>query len=186
MMCNNFGRSRLNRGNGLQKQRSPSTPRRHRQLLGIMAAILVLGVSLLAFGNRLNSQTCTSDEQCQQGQRPNAECVGDILVVKRYVCLGGACRDIEERRENCGAAEASRCRAGAFEQTSRRCDAVRGRCEQHIERELCLESCDCRDNTLYVSSGQCSSTLGCTRVSMKCEHGCTCSPEPKCAEAPAK
>jgi hypothetical protein len=155
----------------------------HRQLFGIMAAILVPVVSVLP--SRVEAQACTSDEQCQQGQRPKTECIGDILIFKRSVCLGGACRDIEERRENCGAAEASRCRGAAFEQTSRRCDAALGRCEQRIERELCLASCECRDNTLYMSTGQCSS-LGCTRVSMKCEHGCVCEPEPKCAEAPAK
>jgi hypothetical protein len=177
MTCNNFARIRLNRGT-----RPPSTSGRHRQLFGFIAAILVL----LASVDRVAAQACTSDEQCQQAQRPAAECVGDILVFKRYVCLGGTCRDIEERRENCGAAESSRCRGAAFEHTSRRCDAVLGRCEQRIERELCLESCDCRDNTLYMSSGQCSPTLGCTRVSMKCEHGCTCSPEPKCLDAPTK
>ena len=178
MTRNNFARIRLNRGT----RRPLSAPARHRQLFGFIAAILVL----LASADRVAAQACTSDEQCQQAQRPAAECVGDILVVKRYVCLDGACRDIEERRENCGAAEASRCRGAAFEQTSRRCDAALGRCEQSIEREVCLTSCDCRDNTLYLSTGQCLPTMGCTRVSMKCEHGCVCEPEPKCAEAPAK
>jgi hypothetical protein len=157
-----------------------------RRLFDGVAAILVLVMSLLPSWDRVAAQTCTTDEQCQRGQRVNAECVGDILVVKRPTCLGGACREIEERRENCGAAESSRCRGGAFEQTSRRCDASLGRCEQRIERDLCLASCDCRDNTLYMSTGQCVSTLGCTRVTMKCEHGCSCEPEPKCLDPPAK
>jgi hypothetical protein len=182
MMHNNLGRTRLTCG----KQRPRSAALRDRQRLGVIAAIIVLVVSVLVSGDRVQAQACTSDEQCQQGQRPAAECVGDILVFKRRVCLGGACREIEDRRENCGTAEASRCRGAAFEQTANRCDAVLGRCEQRIEREVCLPSCDCRDNTLYVSTGQCVSTLGCTRVSMKCERGCTCEPEPKCNDAPVK
>ena len=183
MTRNDFGRSRLivNTGSG----RRPPTPRGSRQLFRMLAVIFVL-VATLAFAHRVGAQTCTTDEQCQKGPGPNAECVGDILVFKRSVCLGGACREVEDRRENCGAAEASRCRGAAFEQTASRCDAVLGRCEQRIERELCLESCDCRDNTVYMSTGKCSQTLGCTRVTMKCEHGCTCSPEPKCLDAPSK
>jgi hypothetical protein len=186
MSGNNFGRSRLIWRSRVEQRWTLPTPRCRRRLFKGVAAILVLVMSLLPSWVRVAAQTCTADEQCQRGQRVNAECVGDILVVKRPTCLGGTCRDIEERRENCGAAESSRCRGGAFEQTSRRCDASLGRCEQRIERDLCLASCDCRDNTLYMSTGQCVSTLGCTRVTMKCEHGCSCEPEPKCLDAPAK
>jgi hypothetical protein len=186
MSCNNFGRSRLIQSSRVERRWTLSTPTYRRRLFSGVAAILVLVMSLVAPRVRVEAQTCTTDEQCQRDQRLNAECVGDILVVKRRTCLGGSCREIEERRENCGAAESSRCRSGAFEQTSRRCDASLGRCEQRTERDLCLASCDCRDNTLYVSTGQCVSTLGCTRVTMKCEHGCACEPEPKCLEAPAK
>jgi hypothetical protein len=183
MMRNNCGRLRLI----LYKRagRRPTTPMGLRQLFGLLAAISV-PIAFLPLAHRVEAQVCTADEQCRTEQGPAAECVGDILVFKRRVCLGGACREIEERRETCGAAEVSRCRGDAFEQTARRCDAVLGRCEQRIERELCLKSCDCRDNTVYMSTGQCSPTLGCTRVTMKCEHGCTCSPEPKCLEAPGK
>jgi hypothetical protein len=179
MTRNTLGRSRL-----MPHQRAGGGPG-HRQLFGPLAVLLVL-VAASPFGHRAVAQECTADEQCRKGQGPAAECVGDLLVVKRSVCLGGTCREIEERRENCGAAEGSRCRGGAFEQTARRCDAVLGRCEQRTEREVCLASCECRENTVYMSTGQCSPALGCTRVTMKCEHGCTCSPEPKCLDAPAK
>lgn len=185
MMCNNSGRSRLKRSKWVEQGQTPSTSRAYHQLIGVIAAGFILVMTLLPLGSRLEAQTCTADEQCQT-QGAGAQCIGDILVIKRNMCLGGTCKEIEQRRENCGAAEASRCRGSAFEQTGRRCDAVQGRCEQRIERDLCLPSCDCRDNTLYMSTGQCMSTLGCTRVTMKCEHGCTCEPDPKCLDAPAK
>jgi hypothetical protein len=182
----NFGRSPLNRNKRTAQRRTLSTPMCHRELLRFMAAILVLVVSLLLPGVPVEAQPCTADEQCRSGLDPNAQCIGDTLVVKRNVCLGGTCREIEERREDCRAQEASRCRGAAFEQTSSRCDALQARCVQIVEREVCMKSCDCRDKTLSVSAGQCLANLGCNRLSMQCEHGCTCTPEPKCLDAPAK
>jgi hypothetical protein len=146
--------------------------------------VTVAGIAM-AWPGPAPAQPCTADSQCSRGYGPQATCIGDTLVVKRSICLGGQCREQEERRETCRSGERSSCNTGVFQRTIARCDALLGRCVERTERDVCEPSCACRGSTMRISTGQCAPSLGCNRVVLKCDGGCTCAPEPKCLDAPA-
>lgn len=125
------------------------------------------------------AQSCTADVQCPNFGRSRAECIGDTLIVRRSVC-SGSCREVEERRENCGGGSAGRCVGGAYERITGRCNSSLGICERRADRELCVPSCACRNNLLVVSTGACSPAIGCHRSVKRCPGGCSCDPEPTC------
>jgi hypothetical protein len=147
-----------------------------RSLHALMLAVVVL-VAPAAI-----ARPCTADSQCLRGFAPEARCSGDTLVVYRSQCIAGQCQTREERRETCRRVERSGCIAGAFERTGRRCDATLARCVTRTDRDLCAKGCACKDKVLHISTGQCTANLGCTRLTLRCEHGCACSPEPKCLD----
>jgi hypothetical protein len=146
------------------------------------AALFAVVLVLLQSGHGpAAAQSCTADSQCQTGGLgANATCVGDTLVVRRSACIGGQCRTMEERRENCRSGERQRCIADMFERTTSRCDPLAGRCVTRTDRLSCAKSCHCKDGTLTISTGQCLPNLGCNRVTLRCDLGCACAPEPRC------
>jgi hypothetical protein len=155
-----------------------------RAVLAVLAVLAGLLVAVPA-----EAQRCTADSQCSRTGLPSyATCSGDTLIVRRSTCVGGMCREMEVSRQNCGSPypDSGRCLGNAFEITSNRCDALQGRCDSRNDRDLCLPSCSCRDNVLRVSTGQCSPNIGCHRAVLQCKSGCTCDPEPRCLDAPAR
>jgi hypothetical protein len=142
-------------------------------LAAVLGLALVLPLPVLA-------QTCTADVQCQSGFSGRGECLGDTLVVRRSVCLGGACRSIEERRESCGGTSLRCAGGGVVERRSGRCDGLQGRCERRTDREICARSCTCVGNRLTVQTGECLAAIGCVRQSRICPGGCACAPVPEC------
>jgi len=143
-------------------------------------------VALAFLATPAGSQPCTADVQCQSGRLSDNLCVGDSLVVKRRVCVGGRCQEREVRRENCRTSGSiDRCIGNVHEQDRGRCDALAGRCVQRLERQLCTKACSCRDKLLIIATGQCAPGIGCQRAIVKCEGECTCSPQPMCLDPAA-
>jgi hypothetical protein len=152
--------------------------------------LLGLGLALLAHGAGASgalAQSCSADVHCQSGLLTNNVCIGDTLVVKRRLCVGGQCQEQEVRREPCRTSGSiDRCVGNVHERDGGSCDALAGRCVQRLERQLCTKFCSCRNKLLIVATGQCVPGLGCSRAILKCEGGCTCTPQPMCLDAPAK
>jgi hypothetical protein len=146
-------------------------------------AIVLIGSCMLAVQAKpVLAQRCTADVQCPGGGRPEAVCLGDLLIVRRSTC-SGTCRSMEVRREFCGAPiVGGRCVGGYFETETRRCNQMLGICERRAERQQCVASCSCRNNVLVVSTGQCSPAIGCHRSVRRCQGGCSCAPEPQCRD----
>lgn len=168
----------------------PAVARRHRQqgpsrcvaISGAMRTIFMMMALLAGFvslPNQAAGQSCTADVQCPNGGRSVASCLGDTLIVRRSVCAG-SCREVEERRENCGGGIGGVCTGGAYERVSGRCNSSLGTCERRADRELCSPSCSCRNGLLSVSTGQCSPAIGCHRAVKRCAGGCSCDPVPRC------
>jgi hypothetical protein len=107
--------------------------------------------------------------------------VGDTLVVKRSVCAG-TCREIEERRQNCGSRTIGSvtCQGNVANRGGGGCNSSLGTCENRNEREVCVPSCACRGKRLVVSTGMCIPGAGCGRTVQLCTNGCSCTPEPRC------
>lgn len=150
---------------------------------------LAWGLTLLvglALTDTARAQPCASDVQCQLPGVSNAMCIGDTLVTRRSICVGGQCQT-QEMRQNCSAGGpiGGTCQGNVFIRSGGGCDGLSGRCGSGIAtREVCQENCSCRGNRLVVSTGQCSPGLGCGRAVVQCKSGCTCSPEPRCLEDP--
>lgn len=136
-----------------------------------------------AFATAAGAEPCSSDSQCNRGFSQEAQCIGDMLIVSRSICVAGQCQRQEVRRESCGGPVRGACIAGAYEYSGSRCDSGLMRCVTRTDRDLCTPYCDCRGKELSVSTGQCTDNLGCTRTRLRCEHGCTCSPTPRCLGA---
>ncbi|KAB2847380.1 MAG: hypothetical protein F9K44_13620 [Hyphomicrobiaceae bacterium] len=150
----------------------------------IEIARLILGAALLSLAlivspDRAFAQSCTADSQCPNGGQSKAECIGDTLVVRRYICAG-LCQERIELRQDCRGPLIGRCVGHAFERVTGRCNATLKTCEQRADRDLCVKSCSCRNNRLYISTDTCSPVSGCNRTVMNCPKGCTCNPEPRC------
>lgn len=144
-------------------------------------ALIVIASPLPPLTGFAFAQSCSADSQCDPAGRPRAECLGDVLVLKRRFCAAGQCQERIERQENCRGGETTRCTGnGFFERSAGRCGASLGVCERRAERDYCRPSCSCRGKRLTVASGQCSDAIGCQRAVVVCPAGCTCSPEPKC------
>jgi hypothetical protein len=154
----------------------PTSSRSHLRF----ATLLFVFCALLASGGAL-AQTCSSDGQCPNGGRSSATCVGDTLVVKRSICAG-SCRDVEERRESCGSRVIGSvtCQGNTAVKTEGGCNALAMRCDNRLDREVCISTCACVKNRLVYSSGICTPGSGCGRVVLQCKGGCTCKPEPTC------
>jgi hypothetical protein len=153
------------------------------QFWWVFSAISAGLLAALAGSAAATAQTCSADSQCQRGGPPTqAMCSGDTVVIRRSLCQGGQCRDVEDRRQNCGAGTSMRCAAGGVERTSSRCDGLLGRCVTRVDLEPCFPSCTCHGKRLTVSSGQCLSNLGCQRSTLVCPKGCACAPTPRCLD----
>jgi hypothetical protein len=128
-----------------------------------------------------SAQTCSADVQCANGGRSFFYCIGETLVVKRSVC-SGTCREIEERRQNCGSRMIGvTCEGNVAVRTGGGCNASLGVCAPpRGDRQPCAPSCVCRGNRLAVASGACTPGVGCARTVQVCRNGCSCSPQPRC------
>jgi hypothetical protein len=159
--------------------------RRWRWIWPLWLALLVLAHVASVPG--AVAQTCTADVQCRSGLLSNNVCVGDTLVVKRRICVGGRCQEQELRREGCRTSGSiDRCVGNVHERDGGRCDALSGRCVQRLERQVCTKSCSCSGKLLIVATGQCAPGIGCNRAILECANGCTCAPRPMCLDPPAK
>lgn len=154
-----------------------------------LARLALIGAAVLAAmvaGTTAYAQRCSTDADCQRtGLRGETRCAGEILVIKQYRCVGGACRHMDTR-QNCDTRAAGRCIGNVFEARTGRCDALLGRCVQRADRAVCIASCTCRENVLTIATEQCSPNIGCHRGTTVCKNGCTCEPEPRCLDAPAE
>ena len=175
---------------GVLKKSVPGVPRpvpsrRHARTWLRWLALAV--VAHVVAASSATAQTCTADVQCRSGLLSNNVCVGDTLVVKRRICVGGRCQEQDVRRETCRTSGSiDRCVGNVHERDGGRCDALSGRCVQRLERQVCTKSCSCRDKLLIVATGHCAPGVGCNRAVLKCEGECTCSPQPLCLDPPAK
>jgi hypothetical protein len=161
-------------------------PGRRRLQICLLRLALVL-LTHVAVVSGTVAQTCTADVQCQSGLLSNNVCIGDTLVVKRRICVGGRCQEQEVRRESCRTSGSiDRCVGNVYERDGGSCDALSGRCVQRLERQVCTKSCICRNRLLIVATGQCAPGIGCNRAILRCEGECTCSPQPMCLDSPAK
>jgi hypothetical protein len=133
------------------------------------------------------AQSCVSDFQCADSAAGYNVCLGDMLIMRRRICVAGQCQEQELGRIDCGAGTgAGTCRGNVFVQGAGRCDALSGRCTAGRTIEIaCAKSCTCRQGTLTISTGVCSPGAGCGRTVMRCKQGCTCDPEPRCLVDPA-
>lgn len=148
----------------------------------LLVVLLVSALALLAAAGAATAQICQRDADCQR-VGGSGRCVGDTLVVTRSNCVAGRCVEREVQRQSCRAPLAGRCTGGAtFVRTVGRCDPLAARCISRTESDVCARTCSCRNRRLAISTGQCMSNLGCNRVVLVCEHGCTCTGEPRCLQ----
>ena len=152
---------------------------RHFQLAALLAVLL--GIAAPA-----QAQRCTADAQCSPYVAGINQCLGDTLILRRSICVGGYCQTTETSRVNCNAAgNAGSCVGNTFVRSGGRCDALSGRCAPGGNSQVtCVKSCSCRGNRLVIATGVCSPGAGCGQAAYQCKTGCTCSPEPRCLEDP--
>lgn len=135
------------------------------------------------------AQSCSSDAQCGPSAGGYNVCLGDTLIMRRRICVGGQCLEQETGRMNCGGGSiGGTCQGNVFVGGGgSRCDALSGRCAQaSAVRQTCTKSCSCVGRTLVISTGICSPGAGCLRTTVRCEIGCTCTGEPRCTQEPTK
>ncbi len=152
--------------------------------------LLVAGL-LLAIGidsRPAAAQMCSSDAQCGPSAGGYNVCLGDTLIMRRRICVGGQCLEQETGRMNCGGGSiGGTCQGNTYVAGGSRCDALSGRCTQGSAiRQTCTKSCSCVGRTLVISTGICSPGAGCVRTTLRCKVGCTCTGEPRCTEEPTK
>lgn len=155
-----------------------------RPVVVVIAGAFWLAAGLMA----AVAQPCAYDGQCQLPGVTNNTCLGDTLITRRRLCVGGQCQD-QETRMSCGGSFGGVCQGNVFVRTGGGCDGLSGRCTSGVaSREVCIQSCACQGHRLVVATGQCSPGLGCGRFVLQCKTGCTCAPEPRCLEdaAPAR
>ena len=130
------------------------------------------------------AQPCTIDSQCGASAGGYNTCLGDTLVQKRRICVGGSCQELETGRINCGPGSGlGTCQGNAFVRSGARCDAAAGRCAQTGSIQItCVKSCSCVGKTLTNSTGTCTAGSGCGRAVLRCKAGCTCDGEPRCTQ----
>jgi hypothetical protein len=145
-------------------------------------APLCAGVAVVLWPGAATAQRCSADVQCPNAGRSTFLCLGDTLIVKRSLCSGGACREVEERRKNCGSRIGGTvtCAGNTAIRVEGGCNSALGTCDTRTDREVCVASCACRKNRLYIATGVCITGSGCARAVIQCKSGCTCSPEPRC------
>ena len=146
----------------------------------LLASAALLAV-LCLWPTAASAQRCSADTQCSNGGRSTFQCIGDTLIVRRSVC-SGSCREIEERRQNCGPRVIGTvtCQGNIATRTEGGCNPALGICDNRLDREVCVPACSCRGKRLTVATGTCVAGAGCARSVVQCENGCTCSPEPRC------
>lgn len=160
---------------------------RFRRLCLLMCLLLaVLSIGALGSSGQAQAQSCTSDSQCGPSAGGYNVCLGDTLIMRRRMCVGGQCMEQETGRMNCGSGSiGGTCEGNTHVSGGNRCDALAGRCAQgNVIRQTCNRSCSCVGRTLVISTGTCSPGTGCVRTTVRCKVGCTCSPEPRCTEDP--
>ena len=133
-----------------------------------------------------HAQPCTTDFQCSPYAGGNNQCLGDTLILRRSICVGGYCQTTESGRMNCNpGGGAGLCQGNTFVRGGGRCDALSGRCATSGNTQIsCVKTCNCRGNTLTISTGICTPGAGCGQAVMQCKKGCTCAPEARCLEDP--
>ena len=153
--------------------------------LAAVAALLGFWLVSAASGPA-HAQSCTADFQCNPTGLGNNICLGDTLIMRRRLCVGGMCQEQETGRINCNVGGGlGTCQGNRFVRSGGRCDALAGRCAQGSTIPItCVRSCSCRGNTLVVSTGTCTPGIGCGQAVVRCKKGCTCSPEARCLEDP--
>jgi len=146
-----------------------------------LLATVLLSAALCLGPTAASAQRCSADSQCPNGGRSTFQCIGDTLIVRRSVC-SGSCREIEERRQNCGPRVIGTvtCQGNIATRTEGGCNPALGTCDNRLDREVCVPACSCRGKRLTVATGTCVTGAGCARSVVQCENGCTCSPEPRC------
>ncbi len=146
-----------------------------------LLAAAALIVTLCLWPAAASAQRCSADSQCANGGRSSFQCIGDTLIVRRSIC-SGTCREIEERRQNCGPRVIGTvtCQGNIATRTEGGCNPALGTCDNRTDREVCVPACSCRGKRLTVATGTCIAGAGCARSVVQCENGCTCSPEPRC------
>ena len=158
----------------------------------VLASVFVVAFGILLLGvsgaDNALAQACSSDAQCGPSAGGYNVCLGDTLIMRRRICVGGQCLEQETGRMNCGGGSiGGTCQGNTYVAGGSRCDAMSGRCAQGSAiRQTCTKSCSCVGRTLVISTGSCSPGLGCIRTSLRCKVGCTCSGEPRCTEEPTK
>jgi hypothetical protein len=146
-----------------------------------LLATVLLSAALCLGPSAASAQSCSADSQCPNAGRSTFQCIGDTLIVRRSVC-SGTCREIEERRQNCGPRVIGTvtCSGNIATRTEGGCNPSLGTCDNRLDREVCVPACSCRGKRLTVATGTCVAGAGCARSVVQCENGCTCSPEPRC------
>ena len=147
-----------------------------------LLGVVLLLVSLCLGSTAASAQSCSADSQCPNAGRSTFQCIGDTLIVRRSI-YSGTCREIEERRQNCGPRVIGTvtCHGDNIAiRTEGGCNPALGTCDNRVDREVCVPACSCRGKRLTVATGTCIAGAGCARSVMQCENGCTCSPEPRC------
>lgn len=181
------------RGGGGFQLRGTYRPRRGSLACrAALATLFYVVFSLLFFGvsgvDKALAQACSSDAQCGPSAGGYNVCLGDTLIMRRRICVGGQCLEQETGRMNCGGGSiGGSCQGNTYVAGGSRCDAMSGRCAQgSAVRQTCTRSCSCVGRTLVISTGSCSPGVGCIRTTLRCKVGCTCAGEPRCTEEPTK
>ncbi len=158
-----------------------------RNLQRFAAIVLAtLALAMLPGMQPALAQPCNSDFQCSPSAGGYNVCLGNTLIMRRRICVGGQCMEQETGRLDCGGGSiGGRCEGNTYVSGGNRCDALSGRCAQGSAiRIACTKACSCVGRALTISTGTCSAGTGCGRVVMRCQVGCTCAGEPRCTEDP--
>lgn len=156
----------------------------------VLTLLAVLVVADAAHGPVRAAQTCTADSQCAMpGSERRFACQGSVLVSTERRCLGGQCRDMPERRVDCGGGvglgncdpSSGRCRRGPLAPRAEEAD-------ERAPQGMCPPRCICNGRTLIIVTGRKAHEKGkrCDTVETVCKSACVCKPEPRCLDAPPR